>query len=396
MSDMRQNLSEPLMALEAECDEKTAAIVTDFNRPKVVFNGKFYSAQMTGVHRVAEELLQALELLLAEHPLKSSFQSEILLPSNVQKQPVFARIKAQPPGRLPWIWWEQLELPWRARSELLVNLCNLGPLADRGGITMIHDAQIYLSPESYSAAFVAWYKLALPTLGRNASYILTVSNYSKQQLVHFKIAPAEKIRVIHNGVDHVLRSTADFEILRKHALAPHKYILALANTQAHKNISILFRAVEALADNQIKLVLMGGASKADFEAIGSTPPPSVVFTGRITDGEMRGLMERALCFACPSLTEGFGLPPLEAMLVGCPSVIAPRGALPEVCSDVALQADASDANAWAAQFHRLDSEPEFRAGLVAPSVAHAAQFTWKKSAQRLLEVIRDRHTQLTA
>jgi len=349
-------------------------------KPRIFINGKFYSAQMTGVHRVAEELLQAMSLLLADEAPENAFEPEILLPANAHTQPDIAGIKAHLPGILPWIAWEQLELPWRARSGVLVNLCNLGPLADRGGITMIHDAQVYISPESYSVAFVAWYKLALPTLGRNAARILTVSDYSKKQLVHFNVAPADKIHVIHNGVDHVLRSVADSSLMQKLELTPQQFVLALANTQAHKNISLLFRAFDQLADSNIKLVLLGGASKADFEALGAAPPANVVFAGRVTDAQMRALMEQALCFACPSLTEGFGLPPLEAMLLGCPAIIAPCGALPEVCGEAALQADAHDADPWAGHIRRLGAEPAFRASRIAP-------FTWKKGAQSLLNLI---------
>ena len=155
----------------------------------VYLNGKFYSAQMTGVHRVAEELLRAMDSILADSGAARDLR--ILLPSNAGKVDGYQRIQTTEPGALPWIWWEQLELPVRARDGLLINLCNLGPLAARRAITMIHDAQIYISPESYSPAFVAWYRVAMPTLGRNSACVLTVSEYSRQMLAQHKVAPAE-------------------------------------------------------------------------------------------------------------------------------------------------------------------------------------------------------------
>jgi len=351
----------------------------------VYLNGKFYSAHMTGVHRVAEELLRAMDGILAES--SAGQRMDILLPSNAGPVDGFKRIQCRDRGALPWIWWEQLELPIRARDGLLVNLCNLGPLAAARALTMIHDAQIYITPESYSPAFVAWYKLALPTLGRRSACVLTVSEYSRQMLAQHKVAPLDKIRVLHNGVDHILRVTPARDATAKLGLTPRKFVLALANTQAHKNISLLFKAVELLDDADMRLVLIGGARAEDFAAAGSPPNDKVIFAGRVSDPDMRGLMMDALCFACPSLTEGFGLPPLEAMLTGCPAIVAPCGALPEVCGSAALYAGAHAAQEWAGALQSLATQPGLWETQSAQGAAHASQFTWRKSAAQLLDVI---------
>ena len=108
--------------------------------------------------------------------------------------------------------------------------------------------------------------------------------------------------------------------------------------QAHKNVGLLLRAFADPALRDLRLVLFGGEGRGAFEARGSAVPDNVVFAGRVSDGELRALYAHALCVAFPSTTEGFGLPPLEAMLVGCPAVVAPCGALPEVCGSAAVQA----------------------------------------------------------
>ncbi len=353
---------------------------------KVFVNGRFYAAQMTGVQRVAEELLRAMDDLLSSGQAKSA-PIEVLRPKGAVASQSFQSITVQPPGRLPWIWWEQIELPWRARGGMLLNLCNLAPAANRRGLIMIHDAQIYITPESYSRAFVALYRLVYPLLARNASCVLTVSEYSKRMIVQYGIAKPDAIRVIPNGVDHMAQRIADFGVITRLGLQDRSYVLALASTQAHKNIAVLFKAFEQMTQTGVKLVLIGGAGTAAFEAKGQTVPPNVVFAGRVTDNEMRGLMERALCYACPSLTEGFGLPPLEAMSVGCPAIIAPCGALPEVCGDAALTAGPNDPDAWVKAIERLFDDPALRNAQAAAGIARASQFTWRKSAALLIDTI---------
>ena len=137
----------------------------------------------------------------------------------------------------------------------------------------------------------------------------------------------------------------------------------------------------------MRLVLIGGAKAEDFTAAGFPPNDKVIFAGRVSDSDMRGLMMDALCFACPSLTEGFGLPPLEAMLTGCPAIVAPCGALPEVCGSAALYAGAHSPQEWAGAMRSLATQPALWEAQRTQGAAHASQFTWRKSAAQLLEII---------
>jgi glycosyltransferase involved in cell wall biosynthesis len=361
-----------------------AAAVAAAARHRITFNGKFLAAEMTGVHRVAEELIRATDALVAGQG--GGLDAEILCPRDASRA-LGTAMPQRAAGRLTWIPWEQLELPRLARGRLLVNLCNLGPLASREAVTMIHDAQVHLTPASYSPAFRAWYRAVLPRIGRRHRRILTVSAYSRDQLARFGIAPRERISVIHNGVDHVLRAAADPAIPARLGLAPGTYACALANTQAHKNIPLLLRAFADPALAGLRLVLIGGAGRADFERLGHAVPEGVVFAGRVDDAGLRGLVEGATAFLCPSTTEGFGLPPLEAMALGTPAVIAPEGALPEICGPAAIAAGAHDPAAWARALRRLGDDPGFRAAMAARGRAHASRFTWTRAARELLEVL---------
>jgi glycosyltransferase involved in cell wall biosynthesis len=350
---------------------------------RLAFNGKFLSAGPTGVHRVAEELIRAVDALLAEadHP-----PVELLCPQGTRPLPL-ERISRREVGRLRWVPWEQVELPLHARGGLIVNLCNLGPLAARRSLTLIHDAQVHITPRSYSRAFRLWYRLCLPVLGRRSLRVLTVSSFSRDQLAAHGIAPRERITVIPNGVDHILRLPADRAAPRRLGLRPGRYACALANTQPHKNIPLLLAAFARPEIQDLELVLIGDAGPDAFRRRGHPPPRNVTFAGRVTDAELRGLLEPALAFLCPSTTEGFGLPPLEAMALGTPAIVAPEGALPEVCADAALYADARDPAPWAACLRRLADDPGLHDDHSRRGRARAARFTWRGAALALLAAI---------
>lgn len=357
---------------------------------RVVFNGKFLSgATRTGVHRVALELIQALDDLLAANDLGGDSEWVLLCPRNA-KPPTLKKIKVEMAGRLTWQFWEQIELPWLSRGDLLVSLCNLAPLAKRRSIAMIHDAQTFRSPQSYSRAFAAYYQFALPTIGRNAARILTVSEFARQDLANFGVARLDKTTVIHNGVDHVASCEPDLRILERLGVADAPFVMSFASLQAHKNIKILFEAFARPEMAGLKLVFAGTGDAQTFVEHGYKVPENAVFAGRVSDGELAALYERALCLAFPSTTEGFGLPPLEAMSMGCPTVVAPCGALPEVCGEAALYAPPFDAEAWAQAILTLAAEPaDRRNARIASARAQAGRFTWSRSAERFLHTIED-------
>jgi glycosyltransferase involved in cell wall biosynthesis len=317
----------------------------------------------------------------------SALHGNVLCPPDVKRSIPLAHFATRKVGSLTWQFWEQFELPRYSRNSLLVNLCNLAPLATRGAVTMIHDAQVFITPDSYSGAFRNWYQFALPIIGARASKILTVSEFSKSALVRYKVAPADKIVVIPNGVDHAVAIESDPTCLTRLDLRPGTYAIALATVQKHKNIRILLDAFAHPELSAVKLVLVGSDTRDDFSRCGLVVPPNVTFAGRVSDGGLRALYESASCLLFPSTTEGFGLPPLEAMLAGCPSIVAPCGALPEVCGDAALYASPTAASEWVSQIRSLTSNTDLRSHLVAAGRKRAEGYTWDKSSALLLNVL---------
>lgn len=355
----------------------------------LIINGRFMAARPTGVQRVAYELVRQLGIHREELTQLFGAPPRILAPRGVDYAVNPSSLLLDCDSRLKGHAWEQFELPYRAKGALLLSLCNLSPvfasLAGVDSVTMFHDAQVFTSPASYSLAFRLAYQRIQPMIGARARRILTVSHFSASQLAQFGMAPADRIRVIHNGIDHSGGAMKDSSILTRLGLTAGGYVLALASAQAHKNIGVLLRAFAGEGCPPLKLVLFGAGDRADFPEAGD----QVLFAGRVDDGELAALMASALCFAMPSTTEGFGLPPLEAMAQGCPAVIAPCGALPEVCGDAALQAAPDDPAAWQAAFAVLQDDPALRAHLVEKGVARARDFTWRRAGEQLMAVLRE-------
>ncbi|MFY8088013.1 MAG: glycosyltransferase family 4 protein, partial [Rubrivivax sp.] len=340
---------------------------------RVVVNGKFLSADSTGVHRVAEELLLGMHEVLRRDPaLAQRLSLELWVPRDGEERARRLGIPYRVLGPLVGIPWEQLTLPWCARGSLLLSLCNVGPMAARDAVTMFHDAQVHSSPASYNRGFRTWYHLHQPVAGRRHRHILTVSEFSRGQLAHYRLVEPARVSVIHNGVDHMLRLASDDSLVSSLGLERGRYVVGLANTQAHKNVALLLKAFQDQRLSGLKLVLFGSADAAAFERLGHQAGPQVVFAGRISDEQLKALYQYALCMAFPSLTEGFGLPPLEAMVVGCPAVVAPCGALPEVCAGAADYAPPDDESAWVSAISRLAEDPVWRADRARAGLEHAS------------------------
>ena len=351
---------------------------------RFVINGKFLRAESTGVHRVATELCNALADLKAErNPSLVDMEFEVWHTRDGAMRAREIRLPCRSVNFLTGIPWEQLTLPLLKGRRTLLNFCNIGPVLSAEALTLIHDVQVHLSPTSYSRPFRLWYKLLQPILAKRNRRVLTVSEFSRYQIVQVALCDLAKIGIVHNGADHILRVQPDDRIVAALGLSGRNYVVALSTTQAHKNIGILLQAFALPQLQDFTLVLVGGAGPAAFVASGYAVPANACFAGRVSDNSLRALMETALCLAFPSRTEGFGLPPLEAMTLGCPTIVAPCGALPEVCGDATIYVAPDDASAWAAAIVELIATPDRRAGLVAAGRVQAAAFTWRNAALKL-------------
>lgn len=341
----------------------------------IYINGRFLMARQSGVQRVARRLVLELDALLSETP-DTDNQYFIVCPDGETDLTLRAIAMMHLPSTGQWF--EQVSLPRAAADGLLVNLANTGPLLHKNNIVMMHDAQVWTAPESYSRLFRLWYKTIQPLLGRRAQKILTVSEFSAGHLMQHEVV-ATSPTVIHNGVDHILDAPSDPQILDRLDLRPGSYVFAFASPQPHKNTKLLLEV--AAMPNAPTLVLAGALPD------GAAAPDNVTLAGKISDSELRALYERALCFALPSTTEGFGLPAGEAMVCGCPVLAANAGALPEVYAGAAMVLDPHTPAQWFAAIEALSGDPEKRRSLVDKGTRRGETLSWARAATRLHDAI---------
>ncbi len=347
--------------------------------PSLLFNGKFLSAPPTGVHRVAEEMIRAVDRRIGAG---EEVDATLLHPRDATRSLPLTHIQHRQIGMLTWQAWEQADLPRLAGPGTLVNLCNLGPVMRRDAVTMIHDAQVSETPKSYSPAFRTYYKAVQPMLAKRHKAILTVSEYARRALSWHGVC--DEAHVIPNGCDHVHRVAIDHSAVSDAGLEEGQFVLAQASTQSHKNIKTLIEAFRAPPLSQVTLALFGAVDPVDAY---NHLPPNVRLLGRISDEALFSLMGGAVAFACPSLTEGFGLPPAEAMALGCPVIVAPSGALPEVCGDAAIYAEPDEPAEWAQAIVMLTNRSELRRDMAVCGRTRAASMTWDAAAANLLDFL---------
>ncbi len=348
---------------------------------QLVVNGRFLTRPLSGVDRVAHELLRALTRRQAEYGLDPFATIRVVAPARGVVSPDLpAALQPTPTGRLRGTAWEQLELPRGLGNAWLYSPCNVGPVTRRKQIVTIHDAQVYLAPRAYSRPFRTWYQWLLPRLARRARLVTTVSAYSKRTLEAFGVLPPDKAVVIHNGADHILRVSADPSILARHGLEAGGYFLAIGSLSPHKNLRTVIAAAGTRRNRAFPLVIAGGGNSRVFAEAGLRPTEDTRFLGRVTDAELRALFDQATALVFPSLFEGFGLPPLEAMACGCPVIASDIPTLREVCGDAVLYADPNDAVVWSAHMDRLAEDPAIRGALSEGGRQQAERFTWDRAA----------------
>lgn len=351
----------------------------------IAINGRFLTQPLSGVQRFAWELVRAMDRIRRDdtgHP-GAGLDMELLCPTGVAPLPQLETIRVRPVGRLGGYAWEQIELPLAARRRLVLNLCNLGPVLARK-VTTIHDTIVWQMPGNYTRAFVAAYRVLLPLIARTSSACVTVSEFSKRSLIKFGVTGDRPVSVIHNGVDHLLASTAAQSA--EGVAWPERFVFALGNAAPNKNAALVRTIAPRLRQMGIATVLAGGGNAAVF-AGASDDAAEVMMLGRVPDAVIREGFQRALAFVFPSFHEGFGIPPLEAMALGCPVVASQASAMPEILGDGALLRDPRQPDQWLEAIAAIAADPQLRDGLIERGRARAARYTWENSARRMLTLL---------
>ena len=235
----------------------------------------------------------------------------------------------------------------------------LPPVSEPPAVSTVLDVQHEFFPEFFPRAELAYRKLAYGWTVRRSRLVVTISEHAARTIAERLGVPAAKLRPIHLGIDH--------ERFRPGAESREDFLLYPARPWRHKNHARLFEALKLLAGR--RLVLTGYQGPV---------PDGVESLGRVTPDELASLYRRAAALVFPSLYEGFGQPPLEAMACGCPVACSDAGSLPEVVGDAARLFDATSPAAMAAAVEDVLAAPdEWRQ----KGLARAAGFTWEACAR---------------
>lgn len=356
------------------------------NIRQIIINGRFLTRKMTGVDRFAHETLTALDKLIegADSSLEG-VRFKVLVPPKAGLGQRFSHIPIEEFGSFGGQLWEQLDLP-RAigKEDLLLSLCNTGPVFCYRHVIVIHDAATIRVPASYSLAFRLWYRVLMPLLGMFARRVLTVSEFSRKDIASAFGIPDKKIGVVTEGGEHILRVRADDSVIQRFGLPTGRYVLAVGSMAVHKNYQLLLDAFSRIASPSFEVAVVGGGDLKIFGAADLLEPTNLKRLGYVSDGELRALYENAMCFVFPSLHEGFGIPPVEAMVCGCPVLASNAASIPEVCGDAALYFNPRRSDELSALLQQISSDYSMRVNLVAKGRDRANQYSWQRAARQVI------------
>jgi glycosyltransferase involved in cell wall biosynthesis len=278
--------------------------------------------------------------------------------------------------------WEQTALPARAarmRAALVFSPANLAPLLWPRNVLVMHDAAVLREPDAYSRAYRLWHRYAGLTGARRALRVITVSEFSRQELTRLVGLDPARVAVIGGGVGESFHPGADPVPVARRLGLRRPYVLTIATDDRRKNLPALAPAAARLHELGIDLV-HAGDTRPYFAAADGGAMRSL---GYVADSDLPGLYAGARAFVLPSRYEGFGLTCLEAMACGAPVVAADRAALPETCGDAAQLVDPDDRSALADAVVAAASDEDLRGRLRAAGLRRAASFTWERTAREV-------------
>lgn len=293
--------------------------------------------------------------------------------------------------------WDFLPIPYQSlfpqKADLSVFFNYIVPPRIQGRvITTIYDMTYLRVPETMNQKNLRRIKNGIQYSVERSDHIVTISEFSKREICTLLDVPEEQVSIVYSAPAQ-FGPAAEWETVAKKFQITKPYILYVGTIEPRKNLARLIRAFDRLkCENKIphQLVLAGGSGwqnegihRAANQAVWKQ---DILFTGYISQGEKNALYQHASAFAFPSLYEGFGMPPLEAMHFDCPVVCADAASLPEVVGDAARLVDPLDEVSIAEGLWHVLSDEEYAANLIQTGRGQKNKFTWDESARRLTEI----------
>ena len=313
-------------------------------------------------------------------------QREISLPGMDQMKRVIVGPNS-PQLRIP------LSLPvavWRAGIDVLHCHFLAPPFGSAKTIITVHDISFEHGWSFFSRGYTLQYRALMPLMARRADTILTISEFSRQDIIRRYCVPPEKVVVAHGAADPMFRPIEDpaqIAAVRAKYATGERFILSVGEIQPRKNLKTLIEAYVRLRRAGTichKLVLVGKPVWLYHDTFAAAREcgfaDDLIFTGYVPDEDLVLLYNAADIFVYPSLFEGFGLPPLEAMACGTPVITSNTSSLPEVVGNVALTVEPLDVEAFARVIAETANDGQRRLKLRQEGLLRATSFSWERTA----------------
>lgn len=343
-----------------------------------VINARFLTQDISGVQRYAIEICREIK--------KQCPNVVFVSPKNTLDRDLVEELGVTLYGRFTGHVWEQFELPLFLKKKggpLLLNMANTAPIFYENKITVIHDVAFERFPQSFSWKFRFFYKVFIPRVVLSSNKLMTVSQFSRSEIIELYSVDENKIEVVYNSASVFFKPVKSIE-------ESEKYILAVSSLNYQKNFHSLIKAFNQIKQRNIKLYLVGAINKnfANYSLVSDIENnPNIIFLGRVEDKKLVSLYSNAECFVYPSLYEGFGIPPLEAQACGCPCIVSNVASLPEVCLDSVEYCNPYDISDISQKIELLLSNSDIRSELILKGFENIKRFSWAKSAQQMLKII---------
>ena len=349
---------------------------------KLGINGRFYAAPLTGVQRFSREVCTRIY----------DRQGAVLfLPLGTEPPPGLPGQVDVVVGRTRGHRWEQLELPGKAAScDVLLHPANTCPLRGAGHVVVVHDVLPLTNPAWFDRRFALWHRWVIKRAVRGAERVLTVSQWSADELIRLVGVDPDRVEIVTQGVEPFDQPASPDVVrrVRERWSLPAEYVLTVDGSDPRKNVSFLTGVLNDLASksDRTPLLVVVGRPRDVHRSPSSIEPASknVLDVGPVTDEELHGLYTCASVFCFPSLAEGFGRPPLEAVACGTPAVVAEYGPAREVMGTGA-EILPLDRAAWTATLGHLLSDADRRRDLAARGRQVAARYRWDRTCDQVLE-----------
>ncbi len=376
-------------------------------KPAVVLNSSALLAPLTGIGRYVHELAQALHDL--EVPLRHFVGGRwrdqlpaVQSGDGKGRQAVVQRVANIPGAR----YWNRRLMNYQfgkgvksRRADVYHEPNYLSFDFDGPVVVTSHDASWVRYPEAHPAVRVKRMNEEFPRSLERAQRIVVVSDFVAREMVEIFGVAQSRLRTVHHGVSPRFRpagEAATREFCTRVNIQHGHYVLAVGTLEPRKNLAVLLDAYKRLPPRlaeSFPLVVAGATgwnhAAVDHQLLAMQRAGQIRLLGHVAEADLPLLYAASALFVYPSIYEGFGLPPLEAMASGVPVVVADRASLPEVVGNAAIRMDPSDPVALSEHLTELLEDPALRLGMARSGLARAQTFTWQKCAEETLAVYRE-------